>query len=306
MDALSIGKWSAGTGALIAMATSLFATRTVSGDFTPAEYGNQKHLWLLAYSAPVRAVEELGEQADPARVDVVAEQWISGYERGHLKMVPSVSYDDTCRDGVKQAILTAKINLGYYLIRGGKRALAEGDRAKAAARFVRAIEVQEIMKESDLPSVLVSSRIQIEGLNHLAANRAAMTTADRIRLSRLWDPSSYRDIARLLGNTTSLYSESEVGINWLHPYIDDALVKATGIMGSHPATDGEAVRQIRAYVGMAHHEGPSILFTARNAWTAQTNFQVKLGEMLQKRSEPAATYAATDSSAQASDVNGPA
>lgn len=126
----------------------------------------------------------------PERIRAIADLWIEGREAGRLKPLPPRTYEDLPRDGARGQIFE-----GRGLVLSQLHALIRADMARldfdaAADDCLRALEVAETLKYSELTTVgasTIDQRVTLtqleEILPHLAPDRAAQVR-DHLRVLR--------------------------------------------------------------------------------------------------------------------------
>ncbi|MBL8059738.1 MAG: hypothetical protein JNK63_03365 [Chthonomonas sp.] len=189
--------------------TGFVATSGRSPDSYPnPELGPVLGKKIEAYIVPVRASQHniliKKTMASDQAVLRTAEIWLEGYRRHHLMPLPSVGTCDTTRDGVKGQILNSRNLVISNLIRVGDEALQENKPEVAKNRFLMAIEMTQIARESDLNALAASLSYENSAwlrLSHLdKRSQPTFTHIDRKRFEQLLS-REFRNLLNQTGRT---------------------------------------------------------------------------------------------------------
>ncbi len=119
------------------------------------------------------------EQSRPTQIRVVAREWLAGAQRGRLKPLTPIAYEDNSSEGLKSQIFEAQTRMASILIDAGERDASAGDNHSAIADTALACRLSQILKHSDFVSLFDCANLQRRALIHLAVFEKGSSAADR-------------------------------------------------------------------------------------------------------------------------------
>lgn len=248
---------------------------------------------LLAYQEPVRAVNKLalcrpaaGYNGASIRYTAetyrVARQWIDGSRAGILKEIVPNDYNDASNLGVKDQVLNAKRLMGDALVRLSIDWSARSKPDTAAEAAVLALEIGQINKYADFPSLMATFGSQYRAVKQLNAIADRLTPHYRRKLAKRLEALEFKPIKEMLERSEVLYAQFTA----CHPEPisrdDISLIKSAKTIVSSGRPNHFQIESIRDLVRKANGDVPILICAARIGWERETLIQDVIAEVQQK------------------------
>lgn len=195
---------------------------------------------IAAYAEPVRASYALTDSKKAvlpqATVRAVATVWIRGLESGLLRPLPPLHYRNGFTEGIKAQIYEARqfVLASLHRLAGSRE--NEGRVAEAIETDLSALKVGEVLKYSDMTTLLTSCSFQARTVRRLRSLEPKMTAAQRsavasaVRAIAL-SPEEFKRIAARVGMQYAVYESNKNGGRDTEP-IELAMNKAEQIIAN--------------------------------------------------------------------------
>jgi len=276
---------------IIAFAWSGKRTQRDAEPIIPVEpYSASAEKALLAYAEPLRAVRRLA-LCKPAtgyngasiqytsETFAVARQWVAAFLSGQLEEVPPADYIDASNIGVKDHVLNAKRLMGDALLRLSLDWTARKKPETAAEAAVLALEVGQINKYADFPSLMATFGSQyraVKQLNQLAGQLTPKTKQD---LSKRLKSLKFKPIPGILERAEILYAQYTANAPSPISHEDISLIKTAKSIVSKPRPSALAVEDIRDLVRKASGDVPILICAARIGWERETLIKDQISQI---------------------------
>lgn len=130
--------------------------RSLSTEFDTIRNDARTDRAILAYVPYMRETEAPLRHDNPADLDRalgISKKWLAAANRGELKALPPIAYEDTSTEGAKSQVFEAKSKVVFRLLSGIEETGKAGNYAKMSECATAAIRMSEILKYSDFISL---------------------------------------------------------------------------------------------------------------------------------------------------------
>lgn len=155
--------------------------RTLSTDYEFVSNDSRTECRIQAYVPYLRsAVKTLSpaHRASEDEITRIAQYWVEGAERGELRALNPIAYDDTSSDGAKGEVFDARSRIAGRLINRIPDEMT-GNLHKAVTDTVLAVRLASILKYSDFVSLFNCSTEQRRAIQHIEPYVSSLDPADK-------------------------------------------------------------------------------------------------------------------------------
>ncbi|MBV6456969.1 MAG: hypothetical protein HONBIEJF_00074 [Fimbriimonadaceae bacterium] len=276
---------------LLAIAWSGNHDPGASTPVTPVQaYSATDEQALLAYQEPLRAVRRLalckpttGYEGSSIQYTSetyrVASQWVTGHRNGQLKEIPPNDYTDASNVGVKDHVLNAKRLMGDALVRLAIDWTRRGNADTAAEAAMLAIEVGQVNKYADFPSMMSTFGSQYRAAKQLSEIATKLSPAYKAKLRKRLNALQFKPVSDLLERSEILYAQFSADLPTRISRNDISLINTAKSIVDGGRPSYSRIEKIRDLVRDCNGDVPILICAARIGWERETMMKDVIAEI---------------------------